>query len=87
MGAHHAGNALRRAVLHCNFEEGVKELVLAREVNFSEIADRREEVKSVSNLTKLAGKKNCRQKCFRSKTQVENEEFIPPHTSVNQLQL
>jgi uncharacterized protein YdbL (DUF1318 family) len=57
LGAHHAGNALRRAVLHCNFEENIKELVLAREVSFSEIADRRGEFKSVSNLAKLAGKK------------------------------
>ncbi len=53
--------------LHRNFEEDVKELVLAREVNFSEIADRREEFKSVSNLAKLAGKKNCRQNALGPK--------------------
>jgi hypothetical protein len=53
--------------LHRNFEEDVKELVLAREVNFSEPTGGRGELKSVSNLTKLADKKNCRQNALGPK--------------------
>jgi hypothetical protein len=43
--------------LYCDFEEDVDVLVLACEVNFSELADERGELKSVSKLAKLVGKK------------------------------
>lgn len=46
-----------RMGLYCDFEEGVDVLVLACEVNFSELADERGELKSVSKLAKLVGKK------------------------------
>jgi hypothetical protein len=43
--------------LYCDFEEDVDGLVLACEVNFSELADKRGEPRSVSKLAKLVGKK------------------------------
>lgn len=46
-----------RMGLYCDFEEGVKGLVLAWEADFSRLVDSHKAPKSVSNLSVLAGKK------------------------------
>jgi hypothetical protein len=42
---------------YCDFKEDVAELASAYGINFSGLADRREELKSASSLARLAGKK------------------------------